>query len=134
MSITLENTVRSVTLDMIEEYSEINKVSVEVAKIPGKSEPLHIDSDVKTVYPKEVLIVAYDSDVVRNNLLSLEEDREILVIDDGEEEFTGMLVELTKSLRVGAEPPNVVTVKLMRADGHCALEGYPYYYPIVWGC
>ena len=115
-TITLTSSLRSVVLDEVVGYDLKKATSIAFTKIPGRSEPLHIDIRTTTTSPREYGVRANVSRTIRDSLLDLEKDREWITVDDGSLTDYAFILDVTSALRAGATRPYEVNVHLLSSS------------------
>ena len=80
--IILNNTKRTVTLKRVKAYVIDKNTTYPVKKIPAKQKPT-MDATAWATTPRTYNITAHVSETNREDLLSLEDDREMITLNDG---------------------------------------------------
>ena len=81
-NITLSNASRTVTLDFVVGYRITKVTRYPVKRVPAKLAPT-VDTSAETTEPRTYDITAYVSTPTRDGILSLESDRQVIRLQDG---------------------------------------------------
>lgn len=114
--ITLQNSARTIQLDEVVAYSMTTKETVPVKKIPGRSPPLSIDIDTRTLTPREYNIQAEVTNSVRDSLFNLKNDHEWVTLTDSELTDYVWVLSVDPVHRMGFERPWLVSLRLLSSS------------------